>query len=66
MLLLRHQLMFLFPSELWMKGDVSFKSLTAAAQNGPQLTVGTEPEPVPHLEKKDMCADLCLFVFSEF
>lgn len=50
--------MFLFPSELWMRGDVSFKSLTAAAQNGSQFKVGTEPEPVPHLEKKDMCADL--------
>lgn len=47
-----------FPSELWMRGDVSFKSLTAAAQNGSQFKVGTEPEPVPHLEKKDICADL--------
>lgn len=56
--------MFLFPSELWMRGDVSFKSLTAAAQNGSQFKVGTEAEPGPDLEKKHMYADLCFF--SEF
>lgn len=51
----------LFPSELWIGGDDSFKT---AAQNGPQFKVGAEPQPGPHCELKNIYADFCLGFFQ--